>query len=530
MWGFFVERAGVGPKACPVDKLTVELLAEKLTALASSELKEAAVELAEDMTLEDGIDGGLEHFIEWLPRDNMLCDVSVVLGEARPARYELIGTGLWYNGIKVSTEVAALLEMKSIFDWRTPFSWIPTMNKLNHRYWYSAGIRRHPVTVFNLSGHIGRVHHGCYAGFWGLIVGALSSLLEFFYTADRFARSAGAFGCVFGLVISIYFVVMGVVKAVVVFFDRIALGISNGLLGTDYDYIFDPTWKARVYNTPLAEAEKDRFIKEGITRARKNELNKAMDLVVAAREVFQCAHPTYPKNHRHFVVVSLSELIVQVKAQIKTRLTLKERECSAVIDRLESYARLAPPPKRRSTRFPALKTLKMTIQKKLSSSLQNVEEEDSAALDQSPHASSHGPESTDLKKCGGSEHSEGSNVVKTLATVEKKTSGSLGSSPRNVKEDEEAPEAALEQTPVSEPSEVSNVVKALANKNYLPNFWHKKPEETEISFSMFLQVLHTVCGDKILDSSRRSSRPCGLMKSDGMMNLAIGDDFSEYLS
>jgi hypothetical protein len=284
-------------------------------------------------------------------------------------------------------------------------------------------------------------------------------------------------------VISIYFVVMGVVKAVVVFFDRIALGISNGLLGTDYDYIFDPTWKARVYNTPLAEAEKDRFIKEGITRARKNELNKAMDLVVAAREVFQCAHPTYPKNHRHFVVVSLSELIAQVKAQTKSRLALKDRECAAVIDRLESYARLAPPPKRRSTRFPALKTLKMTIQKKLGSSLQNVVEEDSEALDQSPDASSHGPASTDLKKCGGSEHSEGSNVVKTLS-----------------------------------------------NKIHLPNFWHKKPEETEISFSMFLQVLHTVCGDKCLYSSRRRGAfvKSGYRTSDEMSQMS--QDFSEYLS
>lgn len=477
MWGFFVEMAGVGPKACPVNKLTAEILAEKFTALASPALKEAAVELAEDMSLEDGIDGGLEHFMEWLPRDNMLCDVSVILGESRPARYELIGTGLWYNGIKVGTEMAALLEMESIFDWQTPFSWIPTMNKLNHRYWYSAGIRRHPVTVFNLSGHIGKVHHGCYAGFWGLIIGALSSLLEFFYTADRFARSAGAFGCVFGLVISIYFVLMGIVKAVVVFFDRIALGISNGLFGTDYDYVFDPTWKARVYKTPLAEAEKDRYIKEGITRARKNELNKAMDLVVAAREVFQGAHPKYPKNHRHFVVVSLSELICQVKAQTKTRLALKDRECAAVVDRLEAYARLAPPPKRRSTRFPALKTLKATIQKKMGSSLQNVQEEDSAALDQSQiDDSGHGTASTgtDLKKDDASE----------------------------------------------QPSEVSScVVKSLASKMSLPNFWHKKPEETEISFSMFLQVLHTICGEKCLNSSRASVR-----------NSEMSTDFSQYLS
>jgi hypothetical protein len=146
---------------------------------------------------------------------------------------------------------------------------------------------------------------------------------------------------------------------------------------------------------------------------------------------------------------------------------------------LESYARLAPPPKRRSTRFPALKTLTKTIQKKLGSSLQNVQEEDSAALDQSPDVSSHGPASSDFKK-----HDE------------------------------------------SECSEVS-VVKTLANKIHLPNFWHKKPEETEISFSMFLQVLHTVCGDKCLYSSRRRG---GLVKSGYPTSNETSQDFSEYLS
>jgi hypothetical protein len=51
-----------------------------------------------------------------------------------------------------------------------------------------------------------------------------------------------------------------------------------------------------VFNTPLADSEKDSYIPEGITRARKGELNAAMDLVVAVRDVFQCASPTYPKN------------------------------------------------------------------------------------------------------------------------------------------------------------------------------------------------------------------------------------------
>ena len=46
MWGFFVEKAGVGPKACPVNKLTPELLAKALADLASPQLQLKAVKLS----------------------------------------------------------------------------------------------------------------------------------------------------------------------------------------------------------------------------------------------------------------------------------------------------------------------------------------------------------------------------------------------------------------------------------------------------------------------------------------------------
>jgi hypothetical protein len=491
MWGFFVEMAGVGPKATPVTKLTAAILAEKLTALASPELKTAAQELAEEMSLEDGIDGGFEHFMEWLPRDNMLCDISLILGETRHARYELIGTGLLYNGIKVGTEMAALLEVESGIDWKSFWSLCPSWNKLNHRYWYSAGIRRHPVTVFNLSGHIQYFHHGLFAGFWGLFIGILSALMEFFYTSDRFARSAGAFGCLFGMVASIYYVGLGMVTAVVVFFDRIALGISNGLFGTDYDYIFDPSWKARVNNTSLIEAEKDTYIKEGITKARRRELLKALDLVVNARQVFESANPSYPKQHRHFLVVSLSEIIEKIKLEAnKSRLMATQREILAVIACLEAHARLAPPPPRRSTKFPALKSLLSTkIAKKLTTSLHRVKEEDSEALDESAALdSAHGDASTSYKKS---------------------TSG------------------------ISD--KAGAAVQNIVNKIHLPSFWHKKPEETEISFSMFLQALHTVCGEKCLHSSRRRNTialPLSMARKliPGPSGSDDVDEFSEYLT
>lgn len=55
MWGFVVERAGVGPRACPIHKLTVDILADSFQQLASHELQERAKALAAKMALEDGI-------------------------------------------------------------------------------------------------------------------------------------------------------------------------------------------------------------------------------------------------------------------------------------------------------------------------------------------------------------------------------------------------------------------------------------------------------------------------------------------
>jgi sterol 3beta-glucosyltransferase len=110
MWGWFVSLAGVGPAPCPITKLTIEILAQKLVELASQELQKSAKELAKDMAQEDGILGGRNHFIDCLPVDNMLCDVSLLLGEVQMARYRLVGSGsssgLRRYGIKVSSEVA----------------------------------------------------------------------------------------------------------------------------------------------------------------------------------------------------------------------------------------------------------------------------------------------------------------------------------------------------------------------------------------------------------------------------------------
>ena len=72
LWGAMVYRAGVGPEPCPIGDLTEEILTKKLIELRSPEIKSKAIWTAERMAEEDGIQGGLEHFLTSLPRDNMV--------------------------------------------------------------------------------------------------------------------------------------------------------------------------------------------------------------------------------------------------------------------------------------------------------------------------------------------------------------------------------------------------------------------------------------------------------------------------
>ncbi|KAL3938524.1 MAG: hypothetical protein SGARI_001708, partial [Bacillariaceae sp.] len=75
MWGAMVYRAGVGPLPCPVGDLTAEVLTDNLKLLTSEETKKKAETLSYQMGLEDGVLGGLDHFLSDLPKDSMLCDV-----------------------------------------------------------------------------------------------------------------------------------------------------------------------------------------------------------------------------------------------------------------------------------------------------------------------------------------------------------------------------------------------------------------------------------------------------------------------
>lgn len=112
-WGEMVSRAGVGPKPCPINKLTTEVLTSKLRELTSPTIKEAAVLLSKKMNEEDGVMGALEHFWFALPMDSMMCTIGLIMGKSLLGKY-CIRPGkspFWRSitPITVSHEVALVL-------------------------------------------------------------------------------------------------------------------------------------------------------------------------------------------------------------------------------------------------------------------------------------------------------------------------------------------------------------------------------------------------------------------------------------
>ena len=350
MWGFFVERAGVGPKAVPVTKLTADILAEKLKALASPKTQEAATKLAATMEDEDGIEGGLEHWEEHLPRDNMMCDVSLLLGEHVLARYEMETAPLLHPsyGIKVSPEVVAFVRSKGV---QLQSFLLPTRNRERSAFWYTSKFRRHAVATHDVAGHIKTVHHGCFAGLLGLIAGTLDAPAQFFYQPDEYARSHGAFGCLFGLVLAVFVAIYRLFSAVLILWDRMLTGIANGVFRKDVDYVMDPRSRAMVYKHSIVESETQAIMNQGIPKARRDELNKALSVVIYARIVFERAKPHF-QEHRHFAVVFLSDLKKALQSpKTAEKLGTKSREVAEVCRLLDEIVGMPPLAVLRASRF-----------------------------------------------------------------------------------------------------------------------------------------------------------------------------------
>jgi hypothetical protein len=140
-----------------------------------------------------------------------------------------------------------------------------------------------------------------------------------------------------------------------VFFDRLFLGFANGLCRKDLDYVIDSSLKTRVHDTPLIASELEAIVTQGLPRARKEELTRALEFVATARAIFQKARPKLIDGQRHYVVVRLPDLLAVVRrpgAIVRLGLTDADVEllCSR-LNRLPGHRAAAPATARHSLQY-----------------------------------------------------------------------------------------------------------------------------------------------------------------------------------
>lgn len=301
MWAEMVHRAGVGPAPVPVNQLTVEILVEKLSELKSDTLMVNAMNLSQKMSTEDGVKGGLQHFFDYLPRDNLCCDVSLIIGETHLASYRY-----QRNDVKISKEVAGMLRESdktpvTVID-RSVYMFTNFLKIIRHAFDRPLyGVRRHAITTYAL-GNAKTVRQGFFSGLSGCFYGIVKSSFEFYQRPDKLARAHGAFGCLFGLVVAPFNALWLLVYGVLVhFLDRCLLGIANGCFGDERLYCFDRSVRYNIYSSQPVEAELKSLPRP--VGSRRLKLRLALQLAMTARTVFDSCRPKYPEGHWHFKVV-----------------------------------------------------------------------------------------------------------------------------------------------------------------------------------------------------------------------------------
>lgn len=288
------------------------------------------------MAEEDGVLGGLDHFLSSLHRDSMLCDVSLLLGEAKIAKYRLLDCR-----VKVSVEVAALINhdvsnmlRERLFrsrgiqdDWRRLTAYLTGLfrSRRSHR------LERHARTTYAV-GHVSSIRHGCAAGFYVFFFTIFRIPFEVFISSDKYARSHGACGCLFGLLFSPFQVIRTILLGLLNFFDRVGTGVANGVCGENWLFWIDRSEDVTVHSNAVSD-ELETF--EPPKTWRRTELDCALEIALELRRLFERASPHYPDEHWHYYVVDTKRMQYILRRHLAHLVSLNETERECLRELLE---------------------------------------------------------------------------------------------------------------------------------------------------------------------------------------------------
>lgn len=321
MWARMVYQAKVGPEPCPVKDLTAEILAEKFSELTSEETGMRAKLLAVSMSKEDGVECGVDHFLESLPTDHLCCDVALIMGEAQAGRFRVLN-----KEVKVGYEVAAILIIP-------PEARPGCLKRLTNALRCGmTRLERYNVVTYAL-GNPKTACRGLASGCSGCFAYLLYSPTYFFSKTYKYAKRYGVGGALYGLLLAPFYVAWAVLYApLVLFVDRFLIGILNGCCGRKILYAIDRSVlrSHRTYN-PGPILEEVRSNSSPPSEARRDQLRDALDIAMAANRIYDRCEPHFRGDHWHWKVAAANELCSHV-----ARLSLlDEEEVSSLTNFLE---------------------------------------------------------------------------------------------------------------------------------------------------------------------------------------------------
>jgi len=86
-WGEMVHRNLLGPKPCSIPSLSLSIVSENLEALLGDKgFLANSVSMRRALLFEDGVEGACRALYKHLPLENMLCEVSIFMGQYRLAK------------------------------------------------------------------------------------------------------------------------------------------------------------------------------------------------------------------------------------------------------------------------------------------------------------------------------------------------------------------------------------------------------------------------------------------------------------
>lgn len=169
----------------------------------------------------------------------------------------------------------------------------------------------------------------------GFFCNLIKSPFQIFFKPDRFARSHGAFGCLWGLIVSPFFIVWFIIYAVIVLIDRVIVGVANGIFGAHILTALDRSSYYTTHSVADMGPELQALAAKGLSKTRKWELFSGLDMAMAARRIWKEANPKFPKGSWHYRVANASDLMPLIPKLKKSAIAFTDSEVRILQQRLE---------------------------------------------------------------------------------------------------------------------------------------------------------------------------------------------------